>query len=59
MADKDEQPPLIGEIAYVQQHCVRHPLIFTVDGWRLCAPPADIDPSKIVRDEVCRFPRGR
>lgn len=56
---KDEQPPLTGEIAYVQHHAARHPIIFTPQGWRLCQPPSEIDPSKIVRDEVCRFPRGR
>jgi hypothetical protein len=53
-----EQPPLVGEIAYVQHFCVQHPIIFTANGWRLCAQPSDIDPSKIIRDEVCRNPTG-
>ena len=46
-------PPLIGEIAYVQHHCLRHPIIFTEDGWTFCRRPNDINPAKIIRDDVC------
>ena len=55
----DELPPLLGEIAYLQNYCVRHPIIFTQEGWKLCRQPFEIDATKIIRDEVCRFPRGR
>jgi hypothetical protein len=49
-----DHPPIIGEIAHVQHYCVRHPIIFTDTGWKLCVHPDGIDPSKIIRDAVCR-----
>lgn len=58
IAKRTEAPPLIGEIAYVQHFAVQHPIIFTAHGWEFCAPPSVIDPSKIIRNEVCRYPSG-
>lgn len=49
--------PLIGEIAYLKNDCVRHPIIFTHDGWQFCRAPESINLGDIERDDVCRNPR--
>jgi hypothetical protein len=54
-----EEPPLLGEIAYLKDGAVRHPVIFAHDGWTFCRTPLTVDPLKIIRDEVCKFPLGR
>ena len=54
-----EHPPLAGEIAYLQFDCVKYPIIFDGHNWKFCQPPAQIVDCFIIRDEVCKYPRGR
>lgn len=53
-----DRDPLLGEIAYVKMGCVQHPIIFTNSGWSFVIRPDHIDPSLIIRDDVCRWPKG-